>query len=61
MFHPVSDLMLAMATSFLGDELLNSVFRDELPSFSAMQLWWFLDGLFVMSLLFLQTIGFHTH
>ncbi len=61
LFHPVSDLTLAMATAFLGGGLLISVFREELPSFSSTRLWWFLAGIFVMSLLLLKTISFHAH
>ena len=49
LFHPISDLTLAITTAFLGGGVLLSVFREEMPIASMTQLPWFLTGAFSMS------------
>ena len=44
LFHPISDLTLALATAFLGGGLLMTVFREELPAANSTRLLWFLSG-----------------
>lgn len=44
LLHPISDLMLAFATAFLGGGLLMTVFREELPAANSTRLLWFLAG-----------------
>ncbi len=51
LFHPISDLALAIATAFLGGGVLMTVFREEIPEASFVQLPWFLFGTFSMSFL----------
>ncbi len=61
LFHPISDLALAIATAFLGGGLLISVFREEIPSPSSTRLWWFLSGLGMMTLLLLRALSLYHH
>ena len=44
LFHPISDLALAIATAFLGGGVLMTVFREEIPESSFIKLPWFLFG-----------------
>ena len=56
MFHPLSDLTLAITTAFLGGGVLLTVFREEMPKASMTQLPWFLSGVFSMSFMLFSTI-----
>ena len=49
LFHPISDLSLAIATAFLGGGVLMTVFREEIPEASSIQLPWFIFGVFSMT------------
>ena len=44
LLHPISVLMLAFASAFLGGGLLMSVFREEFPTANSTRLLWFLAG-----------------
>ena len=44
LLHPISDLMLAFASAFLGGGLMMTVFREELPAANSTRLLWFLAG-----------------
>ena len=44
LLHPISDLMLAFASAFLGGGLLMTVFREELPAANSTRFLWFLAG-----------------
>ena len=54
---PASDLVLAVATAFLGGGLLMTTFREELPSASRARLPWFLLGTAVMTALLLGVLA----
>ena len=60
-FHPVSELTLAVATAFVGGGLLISVFREELPDPRGSSLIWFGLGLSSMTMLLLLATAQHTH
>ncbi|WP_231856472.1 hypothetical protein [Synechococcus sp. MIT S9508] len=60
-FHPISDLTLAIATAFIGGGLLISVFREELPNPNQSRLGWFFLGLITMTTLLLLATSRHTH
>ena len=44
LLHPISDLILAFASAFLGGSLVMTVFREELPAANSTRLLWFLVG-----------------
>ena len=60
-FHPVSELTLAVATAFVGGGLLISVFREELPDASRSSLIWFNLGLSTMTMFLLLATAQHAH
>ena len=60
-FHPISDLTLAVATAFIGGGLLISVFREELPNPNQSRLSWFFLGLITMITLLLLATVWHAH
>ena len=51
LLHPISDLMLAFASAFLGGGLMMTVFREELPAANSTRLLWFLAGRCGMAIL----------
>jgi hypothetical protein len=54
---PASDIVLGIATAFLGGGLLMTTFREELPSASRARLPWFLLGTAVMTGLLLAALA----
>ena len=60
-FHPVSELTLAVATAFVGGGLLISVFREELPDARRSSLIWFGLGLSTMTMFLLLATASHAH
>jgi hypothetical protein len=60
-FHPISDLTLAVTTAFIGGGLLISVFREELPNPNQSRLCWFFFGLITMITLLLLATAKHAH
>lgn len=53
---PASDLILAIATAFLGGGLLMTTFREELPQAGKARLMWFLLGVLAMAALLIAGI-----
>ena len=54
LLHPISDLILAFVTAFLGGGLLMTVFCEELPAVNSTRLVWFLSRIGGMAILLVR-------
>ena len=59
LLHPISELMLAFASAFLGGGLMMTVFREELPAANSTRLLWFLAGSGGMAILLIVSMLRH--